>query len=179
MDEVWIRGAAMTHFGKHLERSSRHLVEEAVSAALEDAGVGPDAIEACFVGYAVSGLMEGQESIRGQVVLRNTGLLGVPIVNVENACASSSTALHLGWQAVATGMHDCVLVVGYEKLYDQDRQKSFRAFNASMDLDEMRLLERRAPTRSAPLAIVAGGTPPSTRRAMSSSIPRGASSRPL
>src|SRR5439155_22974183 len=139
---AFVAGAAMTPFGRHLERSSRDLVEEAVSAALKDAEVGPEAIEACYVGNAVSGLMDGQESIRGQVVLRNTGLLGVPIVNVENACASSSTALHLGWQAVATGMHDCVLVVGYEKLYDQDRQKSFRAFNASMDLDEMR---RRFP----------------------------------
>jgi acetyl-CoA acetyltransferase len=125
-----------------MEQSSRDLVEEAVSAALEDAGVGPPSIGACFVGNAVSGLMDGQESIRGQVVLRNTGLLGVPIVNVENACASSSTALHLGWQAVATGMHDCVLVVGYEKLYDPDRRRSFRAFNASMDLAEMR---RRFP----------------------------------
>src|SRR3989449_1205281 len=142
MNDAFVAGAAMTRFGKHLERSSRDLVEEAVSAALEDAGVGPEAIGACYVGNAVSGLMEGQESIRGQVVLRNIGLLGVPIVNVENACASSSTALHLGWQAVATGMQDRVLVVGYEKLYDQDRQKSFRAFNASMDLDEMR---RRFP----------------------------------
>src|SRR2546429_7283988 len=142
MAEVFVAGAAMTRFGKHLERSSRELVEEAVAAVLRDAGLRPSDIGACYVGNAVSGLMEGQESIRGQVVLRNTGLLGVPIVNVENACASSSTALHLGWQAVATGMHDCVLVVGYEKLYDQDRQKSFRAFNASMDLDEMR---RRFP----------------------------------
>jgi acetyl-CoA acetyltransferase len=142
MNDAFVAGAAMTPFGKHLERSSRDLVEEAVSAALEDAGVGPEAIGACYVGNAVSGLMDGQESIRGQVVLRNSGLLGVPIINVENACASSSTALHLGWQAVATGMQDCVLVVGYEKLYDQDRRRSFRAFNASMDLDEMR---RRFP----------------------------------
>jgi acetyl-CoA acyltransferase len=138
MNDAYVAGAAMTPFGKHLERSSRDLVEEAVSAALEDAGVGTGEIGACYVGNAVSGLMNGQESIRGQVVLRNTGLLGVPIINVENACASSSTAIHLGWQAVATGMQDCVLVVGYEKLYDQDRRKSFRAFNASMDLDEMR-----------------------------------------
>lgn len=138
MSGVFITGAAMTRFGKHLEQSSRELVEEAVSAALEDAGLQPSDIGACYVGNAVSGLMNGQESIRGQVVLRNTGLLGVPIVNVENACASSSTALHLGRQAVASGELDSVLVVGYEKLYDQDRQKSFRAFNSSMDLDEMR-----------------------------------------
>ncbi len=138
MEEVFVAGAAMTRFGKHLERSARELVEEAVAAALEDAGVSAPEVGAVYVGNAVGGLMTGQESIRGQVVLRRTGLLGAPIVNVENACASSSTALHLGWQAVAAGMQDCVLVVGYEKLYDPDRQKSYRAFNASMDLEEMR-----------------------------------------
>jgi acetyl-CoA acetyltransferase len=143
MAEVFVAGAAMTRFGKHLERSSRELVEEAVAGVLRDAELQPGDIGACYVGNAVSGLMNGQESIRGQVVLRNTGLLGAPIVNVENACASSSTALHLARQAVASGEHDHVLVVGYEKLYDQDRQKSFRAFNASMDLEEM---QRRFPS---------------------------------
>ncbi len=142
MREVFVVGAAMTRFGKHLDRSSRELVEEAVAGALRDAEATPRDVEACYVGNAVSGLMDGQESIRGQVVLRHTGLLGAPIVNVENACASSSTALHLGWRAVASGMEDCVLVAGYEKLYDQDRRRSFRAFNASMDLEEMR---RRFP----------------------------------
>jgi acetyl-CoA acetyltransferase len=138
MRDVFIAGAAMTRFGKHLERSARELVEEVVKGALDDAGLSTQEVGAVYVGNAVSGLMTGQESIRGQVVLRRTGLLGVPIVNVENACASSSTALHLGWQAVAAGMQEHVLVVGYEKLYDPDRQKSYRAFNASMDLEEMR-----------------------------------------
>src|SRR5215471_2021428 len=105
MPEVFVAGAAMTRFGKHLERSSRELVEEAVAGALRDAGLQPADIGACYVGNAVSGLMNGQESIRGQVVLRHTGLLGVPIVNVENACASSSTALHLGRQAVDEEAH--------------------------------------------------------------------------
>jgi acetyl-CoA acetyltransferase len=142
MEDVFVAGAAMTQFGKHLERRSRELVEEAVAGALADAGVRPEDVGAVYVGNAVSGLMTGQESIRGQVMLRRTGLLGVPIVNVENACASSSTAFHLGWQAVTAGMQECVLVVGYEKLYDPDKQKSFRAFNSSMDLEEMR---RRFP----------------------------------
>ena len=137
MNEVWIRGAAMTRFGKHLERSARDLVEEAVRNALADAEVDPKAVQAVYVGNAVSGLMSGQESIRGQVVLRRTGLMGVPIVNVENACASSSTALNLGWRAIASGMEECVAVVGFEKLYDDDKAKSFRAFNASMDLGEL------------------------------------------
>jgi acetyl-CoA acetyltransferase len=143
VNDVLVRGAAMTRFGKHLERSARDLVEEAVSLGFKDADLEPGDIQAAYVGNAVSGLMNGQESIRAQVVLRRTGLMGVPLVNVENACASSSTALHLGWQAVASGLHDCVLVVGYEKLYDADKSKSFRAFNASMDLGELR--ERFGP----------------------------------
>lgn len=143
MGGVYVLGAAMTRFGKHLERSARDLVEEAVGGALEAAGIEPPEVEAAYVGNAVAGLMSGQESIRGQVVLRRTGLSGVPIVNVENACASSSTALHLGWQAVAAGAYDCVLVAGFEKLYDEDKAKSFRAFNASMDLEELR--ERFGP----------------------------------
>src|SRR5215471_21360677 len=137
MRDVWIRGAAMTPFGKHPERSGRDLVEQALSAALEDAGVQVADVQAAYVGNAAAGLMSGQESIRAQVVLRRTGLMGVPMVNVENACASSSTALHLGWQAVATGMYDRVVVVGYEKLCQPDKARSFRAINASMDLTEL------------------------------------------
>ena len=126
----------MTRFGKHLDRTARSLVEEAVRGGLDDAGLDAGDIEAAFVGNAVSGLMDGQESVRAQVVLRGLGLPGIPVVNVENACASSSTALHLGCQAVAAGQHECVLVVGYEKL-SENRARSLRAFNASMDLAEL------------------------------------------
>jgi acetyl-CoA acetyltransferase len=137
MREVWIRGAAMTRFGKHVDRSARELVEEAVAGALADAGIDPGDVQGAYVGNAASGLINGQESVRGQVVLRRTGLLGTPIVNVENADASSSTALHLAWQAVAGGAHDCVVVLGYEKLDHVDRARSFRAINATMDLTEL------------------------------------------
>ena len=137
MREVWIRGAAMTRVGKHVGRSARELVEEAVAGALRDAGVEAADVQSTYVGNAAAGLISGQESIRGQVVLRHTGLMGTPIVNVENADASSSTALHLAWQAVAGGMHDCVLVVGYEKFDHQDRARSYRALNSGMDLSEL------------------------------------------
>jgi acetyl-CoA acetyltransferase len=135
MRDVWVRGAAMTRFTKH-EAGARELVEEAVGAALRDAGVERRQVEAAFVGNASAGIMSGQESVRGQVVLRRTGLLGVPIVNVENACASSATAMHLAWEAVAGAMYDCVLVAGYEKTDPRDRQKDGRAMNATMDLEE-------------------------------------------
>src|SRR5262249_11071401 len=126
MPEVFVAGAAMTRFGKHMERSSRELVEEVVTAVLKHAELQPGDIDACYVGNAVSGLMTGQESIRGQVVLRNTGLLGVPIVNVENACASSSTALYLGRQAIASGEDERALGLRYDKLYGEGRQGQVR-----------------------------------------------------
>jgi len=139
----------MTPFGKHPERSGRELVEQALSAALDDAGVQVADVQAAYVGNAAAGLMSGQESIRAQVVLRRTGLMGVPMVNVENACASSSTALHLGWETVASGMHDCVVVIGYEKLYDPDRAKAVHALNASVDLTDLSdVFSRAAPERA-------------------------------
>src|SRR5215472_17124782 len=137
MREVWIRGAAMTRFGKHVHRTARELVEEAVAGTLADAGIEAGDVQGVYVGNAAAGMLGGQESIRGQVVLRNTGLLGASIVNVENADASSSTALHVGWQSVAGGMRDCVVVLGYEKFDHADRTRSWRAVNATMDLTEL------------------------------------------
>src|SRR5215472_2131634 len=137
MRDVWIRGVSMTRFGKHLERSARDLAEEAVRGALRDADIEPHHIQAAFAGNAADGLMCGQESIRGQVVLRRTGLMGVPLVNVENGCATAATALHLGWQAVTGGMHDWVLVVGWEKLCGDNPSRALIALNASTDLTEL------------------------------------------
>src|SRR5215831_15455041 len=133
MRDVWIRGVSMTCFGKHLERTGRDLAEEAVRGALRDADVEAHHIQAAFAGNASEGLMSGQESIRAQVVLRRTGLMGVPMVNVDNGCATASTALHLGWQAVAGGMHDWVLVLGWEKLCSEARARTMIALNDSTD----------------------------------------------
>src|SRR5215472_8129047 len=137
MRDVWVRGVSMTRFGKHLDRTGREMAEEAVRGALRDADIEPHHVQAAYVGNAAEGLMSGQESIRAQVVLRATGLMGVPMVNVENGCATGSTALHLGWQAVAGGMHDCVLVLGWEKLCHEDRSRPLLALNASTDLGEL------------------------------------------
>ncbi|TMC02584.1 MAG: thiolase family protein [Chloroflexi bacterium] len=134
--DVWIRGAAMTRFGKLPDRSGRELVEEAVAAGLRDAEIEPKHVQAAFVGNASAGLMTGQECVRAQTVLRRTGLMGIPMTNVENACASASTALHLAWQSVAGGLRDCVVVIGYEKLHHEDRTRAHRALRAFSDLDE-------------------------------------------
>ncbi len=133
----------MTRFGKYLDRGLRDLAEEAVRNAVQDAGLDIQEIHAAYVSNSVAGLITGQEAIRGQVMLRHTGLMGIPIVNVENACASASTAFHLAWMAVASGMYDCALALGVEKLSDPDKAKSLRAFNSAVDVSELAEIEKR------------------------------------
>ena len=133
----------MTRFGKYLDRGLRDLAEEAVRNAVQDAGLDIQEIHAAYVSNSVAGLITGQEAVRGQVMLRHTGLMGIPIVNVENACASASTAFHLAWMAVASGMYDCALALGVEKLSDPDKAKSLRAFNSAVDVSELAEIEKR------------------------------------
>jgi acetyl-CoA acyltransferase len=135
MRNVAIVGAGMTRFGKFLERSMKDLAREAVQDALKSAGVEQQALQAAVVGNAMAGLVTGQECIRGQVVLRDMGIGGIPIVNTENACASSSTAFHLAWLYIASGMYDVVLALGMEKLYHEDKTVSFKAIGSAVDVE--------------------------------------------
>ena len=135
MRDVAVVGVGMTRFGKFLELTNKDLVREAVELALADAGIGKERIEAAYVGNSLAGLLTGQEAIRGQVTLAAMGIDTIPIFNVENACASSSTAFHLAWAGVGSGQYECALVVGFEKLYHADKRRSFEAFNACMDVE--------------------------------------------
>ena len=137
MREVMIAGVGMTPFGKFLDRPLRSLAEEAVSEALADARIVPSAVEMVAFGNATAGLVSGQEMIRGQAALRDTGLLGVPMINVENACASGSSAVHLAWMAVASGQAEVAVAVGAEKLTHQEKERAFRAIGTAVDLGRM------------------------------------------
>ena len=137
MRDVVVAGIGMTRFGKFLDRGIRSLAEEAVGSALEDAGAEPAGVQTAFFSNAVGGLITGQEMIPGQAALRRTGVLGVPVFNVENACASASSAFHLAWMTVASGMHDVALAVGAEKLTHPDKTVSFRAIGTAVDLEQL------------------------------------------
>ena len=106
-----------------------------MDGALSSAGTDKSKLEVAIVGNAAAGLITGQECIRGQVVLREMGIGGIPIINTENACASSSTAFHMAWLYVASGMYDIALAVGVEKLYHEDKRKSFAAIGAAVDVE--------------------------------------------
>ena len=136
MRNVVIAGVGMTPFGKFIHRNLKSLCEEAVQLALADANVKPEEVQRVFFGNAAAGVVTGQEMIRAQSSLRNTGLAGKPMYNVENACASSSTALNLAWLAVASGQCETALVVGAEKLSHEDKAVSFGAFAKGVDLEE-------------------------------------------
>jgi acetyl-CoA acetyltransferase len=138
-----VAGVGMTKFGKHLDRGLKSLGGEAIQAALADAGLQGSDIECAYVGNAAAGLVTGQESIRGQVVLRSVGIGQIPVINVENACASASTALNQACAMVTAGLYDVVLALGVEKLYHEDKRKSFGAFSGAVDVEAMaEIMER-------------------------------------
>jgi len=113
----------------------KSLVAEAVRSALKDAGITKEELQGAWVGNAAQGVLDGQESVRGQVVLRPLGIGGIPVINVENACASSATALNGAWAMLALGEIDVALVLGMEKMYFEDRSRVLKAFTASMDVE--------------------------------------------
>ena len=137
VNSAHIIGASGTTCGRFPDASVASLAIQALDAALADAAVGPDRIEAIFFSNALSGLMSGQECVRGQVALRHSRYGGIPTVNVENACASGSSALHLACQAIAAGTYETVAVVGSEKMSHEDRTRPLKALAGAADVDEL------------------------------------------
>ena len=142
MGEAVILGAGMTKFGKFLDRGLGSLAVEAADAALADAGLEAADLDIVFFANASAGIVTGQEMIRGQVSLQTTGLLGKPIVNVENACASASSAVHLARLALLSGEVDVALVVGAEKLTHAEKSRSFTALASGSDVGRAEEFER-------------------------------------
>jgi acetyl-CoA acetyltransferase len=135
MTDVHIVGVAMTPLGKFPEKSVKALTREAVSAALDDAGATMDDIEAAWFSNTRQGMMEGQNTIRGQCALRSMGFAGIPIVNVENACCSSSTGLNQAFATIKAGIAEVALVAGTEKMfYPEKRAEMFQAFRGGWDV---------------------------------------------
>lgn len=135
MRSVHVAGAFTTPFGKSPSTPLRVLAAAAVEGVLADAGGTPDAVDAVVFANMTEGSLTGQHSIRGQIALEETGLRGLPVVNVENACAGGSTAVHVAAMQIESGRADVVLALGAEKLTHPDKARSFAAIGAALDVE--------------------------------------------
>ena len=111
-EKVFLVGVGMTKFEKPESRDWHYwdMAKEAGEAALADAGIGYELVEQAAVGYC------HQQSTAGQRAVYGIGLTGVPVYNVNNNCATGSTALMRARQFVAGGVNECVLALGFEQM---------------------------------------------------------------
>ncbi|GHJ54129.1 lipid-transfer protein [Nonomuraea sp. TT08I-71] len=111
MRPVLIAGVGMIPFRRPSQTLAYDVMgETAARAALADAGVDYALVQQAYAGYVYG------DSTCGQAALYGLGTTGIPVVNVNNNCATGSSALWLARQAVATGAADCVLAVGFEQM---------------------------------------------------------------
>jgi acetyl-CoA acetyltransferase len=134
MEEIFVVGVGMTPFGRMLDLDIKTLTRMATESALADAGLELTDVKAAFFANVGQGHMEGQHMIRGEIALRSMGLGGIPVVNVENACASGSSAFNLAVSHLKAGQSDVALAVGSEKMYSLDRELMFSVFDSGWDV---------------------------------------------
>jgi len=110
--KVYVVGVGMTKFEKpgSKEWDYPDMAKEAGEKALADAGIAYDLVEQACVGYCYG------DSTCGQRAVYTLGLTGIPIYNVNNNCATGSSALFMAKQFIEGGLADCVLALGFEKM---------------------------------------------------------------
>jgi acetyl-CoA acyltransferase len=141
--KIHIVGIGSTALGRFPEKSVKHLTREAVTLALTDAGATMADIEAAWFSNTRQGMMENQNTIRGQCALRSMGFETIPIVNVENACCSSSTGLNQAFAHIKAGLCEVALVVGAEKMFYPDKKDlMFKAFLGGWDVHDTARTEK-------------------------------------
>ncbi|GAA4042546.1 thiolase family protein [Parerythrobacter jejuensis] len=106
-DNVYIIGAGIHPFGRTEERSGREQGVFAVRQALQDAGLDWPDIECAYGGSAAAGSAD--------IMVNELGLTSLPFTNVANGCATGGSALVSAQQAIASGMYDLALAVGFDK----------------------------------------------------------------
>ena len=135
-EPVWIVGTGMTSFGVRRDTSVKELTREAVTEALKDAGAELGDVQAAYFGNTCQDVLEGQNVVGGQMALRSMGFERIPVSNVENACATATTALYQAVLHVRSGAADTVLAVGVEKTNTGDKQRMLSLFDGGMDVHD-------------------------------------------
>lgn len=110
MKEVAVAGIGLMRWKRYVDQEIYDFGSEAILNALKDAGMEWKEIQAAFCGSVYQGTGSGHQ------VIKEIGMTGIPIVNVENACSSGASAFRLAYQSVAAQIYDIVLAVGFEKM---------------------------------------------------------------
>ncbi|MBW2370490.1 MAG: thiolase family protein [Deltaproteobacteria bacterium] len=110
MRDVAIIGVGTTVFGKFPRRTVTDMGQEAVQAAIVDAGIDRQEIQTAYASSVFGG------AVLGQRILSEVGISGIEVLNVENACAGGATAFRGAWHAVASGLYDFGLALGVESM---------------------------------------------------------------
>ena len=131
-NRVAVVGAGLIKFGELFDQSYEQMAAGAFAAAMAsvDKGFEPVQVEAAMVATQ-RGTLWGQEGIGGNTVPTALGIAGIPCTRIENACPSGSDAFRIGAMAVASGVHDVVLVIGVEKMRDKSTEEGLLARAAS------------------------------------------------
>ncbi|MGA2516082.1 MAG: thiolase family protein [Thermodesulfobacteriota bacterium] len=156
MREVVVAGAGITRFDSYDGEKGRpfkgfyDLGSEAILKALKDSDMEWKDIQAAFCGSVYCGTASGHQTIE------KIGMTGIPIVNVENACSSGSSAFRLAYQSVATELYDVVIAVGFEQMPrgfimstawpEWQRKMGFNVQPASYAMGTVRYMEETGAT---------------------------------
>lgn len=163
---AYVAGVGMTRFSRMMDRGLKSIGGEAIEAALADAGVQKKDVQAAWMSNAAAGVLTGQECIRGQVVLRGIGMGALPVINVENACASASSAFNQACAMVSAGLYDVVLACGVEKMYLADKAKVFGAFMGAVDVEQLQTILDSLQKSAAASGAIAGAKGAGQNRSM-------------
>ncbi len=117
MEKVFIVGIGATKVREHWNLSLRDLMVKSAIKAINNAGINKQDIKAIYIGNMSSGYLQGQEHL-GALLATWLGIAGVSACKVEAACGSGGAAFHQAFLAVASGLYDCVMALGVEKMTD-------------------------------------------------------------
>jgi sterol carrier protein 2 len=145
-NKVYVVGVGMTKFEKPGSRDWDYpdMAKEAGSKALADAGIDYDAIEQACVGYCYG------DSTCGERAVYTLGLTGIPVYNVNNNCATGSTALFMAKQFVEGGLNDCVLALGFEKMEKGSLGIKYTDRTNPMDKHAKAMIDKRGFAKAPP-----------------------------
>lgn len=132
MRPIYILGVGQIPVSKETDLPIRQLAVAAVREAIANAGV--ERVEALFLGNMLSGILSQQQHL-GALVADAAGLRGVEAATAEAACSSGAAAVRWGVMAIASGLHDVVVVAGVEKMTHTDRYATTRALATASDWD--------------------------------------------